>query len=167
MLFKHIKGMSVDAVFSNCNNYRYKLTVQNNNSPGSKMVCIIMQNPSVANAEIADKSVQFLEKLIFTKGYIEFKNVKKIVIVNQFAFVKTNDFDGSDMHIGQENNEYISEAIKESDIVLIAWGKSNSYLERKEAVNNMLAKHSGKTLLETKGHPSRGSYTDFVKPYRV
>ena len=59
MLFKHIKGMSVDAVFSNCNNYRYKLTVQNNNSPGSKMVCIIMQNPSVANAEIADKSFNF------------------------------------------------------------------------------------------------------------
>lgn len=167
MTFKHIKGMSVDAVFSNCNNYRYKLTIQKGNSPGSKTVCVIMQNPSVANAKIADKSVQFLEKLIFTKGYGEFKNVRRIVIVNQFAFVKTMNFDGSDIYIGQKNDWHISQAIRESDIVLIAWGKSNCYSDRKETVNNMLKEHSGKALLETKKHPSRGSYTDFVKPYKI
>ena len=167
MTFKHIKGTSVDAVFSNCNNYRYKLTIQRDNSSGSKTVCVIMQNPSVANAKIADKSVQFLEKLIFTKGYTEFKNVRKIVIVNQFAFVKTTNFDGSDLHIGQKNDKHISKTIRESDIVLIAWGKNNDYSDRKETVNNMLRRHSGKTLLETKRHPSRGSYTDFVKPYGI
>ena len=127
-----------------------------------------MQNPSVANVEIADKSVQFLEKLIFTKGYSEFRNVKKIIIVNQFAFIKTNDFNGSELHIGQKNDEHILEAIRESDIVLIAWGRSNRYSERKEAVNNMLAAHSGKkTLLETKSHPSRGTYTNFIQTYRI
>ena len=73
-----------------------------------------MQNPSVANVEIADKSVQFLEKLIFTKGYSEFRNVKKIIIVNQFAFIKTNDFNGSELHIGQKNDVHILEAIRES-----------------------------------------------------
>lgn len=54
-----------------------------------------------------------------------------------------------------------------SDIVLIAWGRDNPYSERKEAVNNMLAEHSGKTLLETNKHPSRGTYTNFVKAYSI
>ena len=101
MIFRHIEGASVDAVFSNCKKYRYKLTIQNDNSSGSETVCVVMQNPSVANTEIADKSVQFLEKLIFTKGYSEFRNVKKIIIVNQFALIQTNEFKGLESDIGK------------------------------------------------------------------
>ena len=126
-----------------------------------------MQNPSVANAEIADKSVQFLEKLIFTKGYSEFRNVKKIIIVNQFAFIKTNDFNGSELHIGQKNDAHILEAIREADTVLIAWGRGNRYSERKAVINIMLAQHYGKTLLETKSHPSRGTYINFIQTYSI
>ena len=165
--FKHIEGTSANAIFSDCKKYRYRLTVQNDNSSGSETVCVIMQNPSVANAEIADKSVQFLEKLIFTKGYSEFRNVEKIIVVNQFAFVKTKDFNGSELYIGQENDAHISAAIRESDIVLIAWGRSNRYSERKAAINTMLAEHSDKTLLETKSHPSRGTYINFIQTYRI
>ena len=167
MIFRHIEGVSVDAVFSNCKKYRYKLTIQNNNSSGSETVCVIMQNPSVANKEVADKSVQFLEKLIFTKGYSEFRNVKTIIIVNQFALIQTNDFKGLELDIGENNDGHILEAIRESDIVLIAWGRGNSYSERKKAINNMLAEHSDKTLLETKKHPSRGTYINFIKAYKI
>ncbi len=167
MIFQHIEGTSADAIFSSCNKYRYKLTIQNDNSSGSETVCVIMQNPSVANAEIADKSVQILEKLIFTKGYSEFSNVQKIIIVNQFALIKTKDFKGLESDIGEKNDEYILEAIRESDIILIAWGRGNRYSVRKEAVNNMLAEHFGKNLLETKKHPSRGYYTNFVKAYSI
>ena len=126
-----------------------------------------MQNPSVANNKIADRSVKFLEKLIFTKGYNEFRNVKKIIIVNQFAFIQTTDFKGLESDIGEKNDGHILEAIRESDTVLIAWGRGNSYSERKTAINNMLAEHSGKTLLETNKHPSRGTYTNFVKAYSI
>lgn len=167
MIFRHIEGVSVDAVFANCKKYRYKLSIQDDDSSGSETVCVIMQNPSVANAEIADKSVQFLEKLIFTKGYNEFRNVKKIIIVNQFALIQTNDFKGLESDIGENNDGHILEAIRESNIVLIAWGRDNPYSERKKAVNNMLAKHPGKTLLETKKHPSRGTYINFIKTYSI
>ena len=34
--YEHIEGTTVDAVFSNCKKYRYKLTVQNDNSSGSE-----------------------------------------------------------------------------------------------------------------------------------
>ena len=45
MIFRHIDGTSADAVFSDCKNYRYRLTVQNDNSSGSETVCVVMQKP--------------------------------------------------------------------------------------------------------------------------
>ena len=124
-----------------------------------------MQNPSVANSEVADRSAQFLEKLIFLKGYSEFKDVTEIIIVNQFAYVQTNDFNGSSSHIGPENDLYIKKAVESADIVLIAWGASNGYDERKIAINAIISATQNKTLLQTKAHPSRGTYIDFVMPY--
>lgn len=167
MSFSHIEGVSAEAVFSKCGKYRYKLNIENTISSGYKSVCVVMQNPSVADSDIADRSVQFLEKLIFQKEYDEFKDVNKIIIVNQFAYLQTNDFDGSTEHIGSENDNYIREAVKFSDIVLIAWGSSNVYITRKQAVNLIIAEFPNKVLLQTKAHPSRGTYVDFIEPYSI
>lgn len=124
-----------------------------------------MQNPSVANSEVADRSAQFLEKLIFLKEYPEFKDVNEIIIVNQFAYVQTNDFNGSSNHIGLENDSYIKEAVESSDIVLVAWGASNGYTKRKIAINAIISATKNKILLQTKAHPSRGTFVDFITPY--
>jgi len=126
-----------------------------------------MQNPSIANSDIADKSAQFLEKLIFKKDYNEFKEAKKIIIVNQFAYVQTNDFDGSERYIGEENDNHIRQAVNAADIVLIAWGVSNGYEERKQDINSIINEFSNKVLLQTKAHPSRGRYVDFIEPYSI
>jgi len=166
MIFKHIDSVTTSAIFSKCGLFRYILSAESKISNGKKTVCAIMQNPSDANAEFADKSVQFLERLIFEKEYEEFTNVKKLIIVNQFAYIQTNDFIGAEKYIGHENEKYISDAINESDIVLIAWGSSNPYEERKQAINSIIAKYSEKILLQTKIHPSRGTYVDFVRPYK-
>jgi hypothetical protein len=124
-----------------------------------------MQNPSVADASIADKSVQFLEKLIFEKETELFKKVKKIIVVNQFGFIQTKGFIGSPNKIGKENDSFIQEAIALSDMILIAWGKTNPYPERRNTINTILKEYPKKVLLTTKAHPSRGRYKDFVKPY--
>lgn len=164
MKFNHIENVAVEATFSDCGKYRYCLRVKKNDASGNKKVCVIMQNPSVANSEVADRSAQFLEKLIFLKGAAEFKGVGEIVIVNQFAYVQTNNFNGSSGDIGPENDSYIKEAIESSDIVLVAWGASNRYDERKTTINAIISAVKNKTLLQTKAHPSRGTYVDFVKP---
>jgi len=93
MVFKHINGVVAEAQFSPCGHYRYRLTIDREDSTGEHVVSVIMQNPSVANSEVADRSDQFLENLIFEKNYEEFKGVKRIIIVNQFALVQTNDFE--------------------------------------------------------------------------
>ena len=168
MVFKHINGVVAEAQFSPCGRYRYRLTIDREDSTGDhSSVSVIMQNPSVANSEVADRSVQFLENLIFNKDYDEFKGVKRIIVVNQFALIQTNDFEGVDDHIGTENDRHIENALDEADIVLIAWGAGNPYLERQQAITSMLAQHRGKKILKTKKHPSRGSYKDFVEPLNI
>lgn len=53
-----------------------------------------MQNPSYAGEEVADKSVQFMEKVVFQKGLPEFRDVRRLIVVNQFAYIETNNFEG-------------------------------------------------------------------------
>lgn len=169
MIYRHIDKIETHATFSDCTKYRYRLDILliEPTDGATKIVCAVMQNPSVANADIADKSVQFLEKLIFTKGIPHFSEVRKLIVVNQFAFIQTNDFSGQDEHIGPENNAHISRAISESDIILIAWGSSNAYEARKAEINAMLEAQSGKSLLRGKSHPSRASYVDYVSAYSI
>ncbi|MBY0473943.1 MAG: DUF1643 domain-containing protein [Nitrosomonas sp.] len=169
MIYKHIDKVRALATFSDCTKYRYRLDISLNEATDrdTKIVCAVMQNPSVANSEIADKSVQFLEKLIFTKGIPQFSGVKKLIVVNQFAFVQTKDFSGQDEHIGSENNSHIQQAISESDIILVAWGSGNAYETRRVAINQMLKAQSGKSLLYGKCHPSRASYVEYVSEYSI
>lgn len=166
MVFKHIDGVICEATFSGCGRFRYSLTIEMIDSAGTDTVCVIMQNPSVADSEIADKSVQFLEKLIFLEEYPEFSNTERIIIVNQFGFIQTKDFDSSDSYIGTDNDESIRKAIESSEIVLVAWGANNKYAQRKEIIDKIIKQSGQKKLLQTKKHPSRGTYSDFIKDYK-
>ena len=130
-------------------------------------ICVIMQNPSDADEFKADKSVQFLENLVFRKNNEIFRDIGRMIIVNQFAFVQKHGFEGRDEHIGEKNDEIISAAIKASDIVLLAWGKINPYQHRKEFILEILVSLKSKLVLETKKHPSRGFYKDFVRVFEM
>lgn len=165
MVYRHIDAVKAAAVFSGCGRYRYRLDIslQTGSGNNGKTVCAILQNPSVANAEVADKSVQFLEKLIFSKGLEPFENVDKLIVVNQFALIQTNDFSGAD--IGDHNDQYIRDAIAESDIVLVAWGARNPYIQRKQVIEGFLKSCKGKKLLQGKSHPSRARYADYISDY--
>jgi hypothetical protein len=170
MIYKHIDGVEVNATFSECMQFRYRLDVVLKTKIEGKIktVCAIMQNPSVADSEIADKSLQFLEKLIFMKNIPEFADATKLIIINQFAFVQTNKFSGQAEHIGPENDRYIQDAIAEADVILVAWGSSNSYSDRQNFINDKLIKcQPNKVLLEGKQHPSRASYDDYVSTYDI
>ena len=165
MIYKHLPGVLVKAKFSNCKKFRYQLTIKNTTKTSGNSLCVIMQNPSVANAKFADKSVQFLEKLIFEKEVELFRNVKTITVVNQFAYVQTNGFVGSPNKIGKENDNFIRQAIQDSDIVIVAWGKTNAYPERQNKIKAILKQYPTKIILATKKHPSRGAYQNFIMPF--
>jgi hypothetical protein len=146
--------------------FRYRLeAIKKGGSDNPRTVCAIMQNPSYACVEIADKSVQVLERVVFEKNIEEFNGVERLIIVNQFAFIQTKDFLGTDEQVGNRNNDAISEAVDESDIVLLAWGKANKYLQRKNHIIGIVRATEGKTILQTSRHPSRVIYEGFIQEY--
>ena len=160
--FRHLEGLIITAVFSDCGIFRYLIENKKTKETSGKRVCAIMLNPSVANETRADKSVQFLEKLIFEKASRYFKGVTNLSIVNLYAFIQTRDFEGRPEQVGPQNDHYLEAAISRADIVLIAWGKSDSHPQRKAGILEVLDQYPGKTILVTKSHPSRGTYMDFI-----
>lgn len=169
MRYEHIDGVEVTAQFSweNDLRYRYRLEIAlNNASPAEKTACVVMQNPSYACESVADKSVQFMEKVVFRKGLAEFDGVRRLIVVNQFARIQTNDFQGLPHEIGALNDAAIRGAIHESDIVILGWGSSNRFEERKAFVLGLLGEmKQKKALFMTRMHPSRGRYDGFIQPY--
>lgn len=168
-IYRHIPNVSVSAKFC-CNkrNFRYLLEIKKDDITDGKTVCAVMQNPSYADEDICDKSVNFLEHLIFDGNNSYFKKISRLLVVNQFAYIKTEDFNGEEQHIGPDNDQNIEGAIRDADIVLIAWGAGNRYKERKQVINNILRGHPEKQLLRTKKHPSLGSHSEsFIENYML
>ncbi len=166
MRYKHIEGVKVKANFSQDLRYRYRLEITLQNAPASgKTACVVMMNPSYANEEVADKSVQFMEKVVFQKHLPEFAGVKKLIVVNQFAFIQTNAFEGLEHEIGPENDAAIKWAIKKSDIIILGWGVANRFEARKNFVLGLLRKLKHKKLFKTKKHPSRAGFDGFIQPF--
>ena len=174
MIHKHIDGVLIEAMFSKEKPrplYRYfldiklKSTVSNN-----KTACVILQNPSYADEEKADKTIQFMEKVVFQTGkaeklYPEFNGVSRLIIVNLFAFRQTHDFEGKEIHIGPDNDRAIKDALKQSDIIIIGWGKSKRFKSRQDVVKKWVEQIKKKPIYETASHPSRARYIGFIRPF--
>lgn len=168
MKYEHIAGVTVSASFSACNHYRYRLEILNGGIQAPwPTVCVVMQNPSYANENEADKSVQFMERLVFEKSYPEFERVGRLIVVNQFARIQTNGFKGNNDDIGIGNNAAIESALQESEIIILGWGSTNPYDDRKCFVLNLLKQMPDKQIFKTKSHPSRGCYEGFIQPFSV
>jgi len=167
----HIKNVIAKAQFATENGlrYRYRLEITKDGASESpKTACVVMQNPSYAGEEEADKTVQFMEKNVFEQGLTEFNGVERLIVVNQFARIQTNDFAGLPYEIGTQNDNSIEAALKESEIIIIGWGSSNRFVERQEFVLELLKRmmHE-KQLYKTRMHPSRGRYADFIQPLSI
>ena len=170
MIYEHIDSVGVSAQFSWANEMRYRDRLEitlKDAAPTGKTVCAVMQNPSYAGEDVADKSVQFMEKVVFTKGLPEFIGVRRLIVVNQFAYIQTDGFEGLPHQIGELSDAAIKTALDESDIVVLAWGSSNRFEERKAYVLGLLDGMKQKTLLKTRMHPSRGRYDGFIQPYAL
>lgn len=170
MRYEHIDGVKVTAQFAweGDLRYRYRLEiVLNDAAPTGKTVCVVMQNPSYAGEDVADKSVQFMEKVVFKKCLAEFEGVRRLIVVNQFAFIQTNAFQGLPHEIGSLNDAAIRNALLESDIIILGWGSSNRFEDRKEFVLGLLGKMEPKVLFKTRMHPSRGRYENFIHPFHI
>jgi len=168
MTYQHVAGVKVTAKFSDDRKFRYRLEISlENPSRRTKTACVIMQNPSRADESVADKSVQFMEKVVFHNNLPEFEKVRRLIVVNQFAAIQTNGFQGLSHEIGSENDAAIAIALKESDIIILGWGCANPFEKRQVFVMGLLQKVKRKLLLKTRTHPARGRYDGFIQPFSI
>jgi hypothetical protein len=94
MTYQHIAGVKVTAKFSEDEKFRYRLEISlENPSHRTKTACVAMQNPSRANEGVADKSVQFMEKVVFQKQLPEFAEVQRLIVVNQLRACRQKTFE--------------------------------------------------------------------------
>ncbi len=126
-----------------------------------------MQNPSYAGEDVADKSIQFMEKVVFQKNFPGLHQIKRLIVVNQFARIQTTGFEGSSHDIGSRNNSAIESALEESDVIILAWGSGNRFEERKAFVLREIGKMKGKQFFKTRMHPARGRYDGFIQPFSI
>lgn len=109
----------MSAVISNCGMYRYQLrrNVQNYGFNA----CVVMVNPSTADAEADDATIRKVKG--FAKGF-QWAN---FTVVNLFAYRATdiNELKTASEPIGPLNDGYILDASLRSDITLVAWGSTS------------------------------------------
>lgn len=166
--------MNRGAVFSSCGLYRYSLWRVWD--PTRPRLLFVMLNPSTADAEKNDPTVERCQRRAVADGF------GGVEVVNLFAFKATNPQDmidsaeaGIDI-IGKENDCAIIEAAKRAGRVICAWGTYGSYQDRGRDVAFLMAHYGapniegGKELhalkLTMSGHPAHPLYLpNSLKPF--
>jgi hypothetical protein len=149
-----ISLQSVTAKFSPCNEFRYSLKFEYQDTAKGDTVCVILMNPSAASPEFADNTIRRVEDCI----RLYFKGAKKVFIVNLFARRGMNPKDiallykkeGHDAVVGPKNDKYIKEAIESSDHIVCAWGGPSGidkvlHDKRVSTVEKMIAAGQGRS----------------------
>ncbi|XAK55451.1 DUF1643 domain-containing protein [Bacillus inaquosorum] len=112
-------------------------------------VTFIMLNPSIADTSECDKTLNRCVNFSKSWGY------GGMIIVNLFAYISPHpqDLKKADNPIGENNNEYILEAVKMADKIILAWGNTLNgkvFNRRKKEVLELLKGHSHYCIKKTK-----------------
>lgn len=147
-----------EAVYSDCERYRYSLTVTWN--PEGRRLTYVMLNPSKATELANDPTIERCERRARRLGYGAFR------VVNLFALRETSParLKAAREPEGPGNLEHIVEATRWSDEIMAAWGVHGAHRSQAEKVLPAL-RDSGTPLLHlglTKhGHPRHPLYISY------
>ena len=137
------------AIISECGFYRYEL--RRIWQPKTGLVCWVMLNPSIADANIDDPTIRRC------MGYTARWGYGGIIVVNLFALRATNpsNLRESTDPIGPDNYHYVFKASWEAKITIAAWGIRGKYLKQNEKVLAQLtnAHYLALTKDGSPGHP--------------
>lgn len=154
---------SAGAVFSDCENYRYRLwRVWDTSKP---KLCFVMLNPSTATHEVLDPTVSRCKKRAETLGY------GGLEVVNIFAYRSTYPVDlytwstlGRNP-VGEGNGSFISRVAHECEKVICAWGTVGKFLQMGDTTRSLLQQyHPEKThylKLNSDGSPAHPLYLSY------
>ena len=142
----------VTSVFDDKENPTYRYLLECTWDDSLESVTFIMLNPSVANDEICDPTLNRCVNFSIAWGYGGIK------IVNLFALISTDPQKLKLHHdpVGIENNNYILKAIKNSSQIILGWGeKYGSINNRDQIIKTLLVDFAPDCIKKTKNelHP--------------
>jgi len=119
------------AIMSDNDLYRYQLTRSWNDD--KQKATVIMLNPSKADMLKTDRTVMNVNNFMVDSDY------GSMTIVNLFAYMTTDPklLTQRDNDYESLNNDYLVEAFKSSDVIVVAWTRSN-HINRKREVERLL-----------------------------
>ncbi len=159
--------MQTGAVFSPCKTYRYRLWRTWDAS--KKPIVFLMLNPSIADENQNDPTVERCQRRAMAMGY------GGIQVVNIFALVSTDPMGlySCDDPVGPENNTAILEAVKDAGMVVCAWGTHGKHQARAKEVVDLLLSAGvtphclGRNSDGSGKHPLYVSYAVVPMPYTL
>lgn len=157
-------GIRSEAVYSDCERYRYLLT--RSWAPGPKAL-FVMLNPSTATEIQNDPTVERCQRRAMALGFGSFR------VTNIFAFRATDPREMRAQHdpVGPENDRAILDSLPWADLVLCAWGNHGLHLDRGARVGAMLRQagvplfHLGLTGQHQPRHPLYVAYDQQPQPW--
>lgn len=151
-----------EAVYSDCETYRYALTVTWATGP---RLLYVMLNPSKATELANDPTIERCERRARQLGYGSFG------VVNLFGLRETSParLKAAEAPEGRNNMAAIEEAVAACDHVLAAWGVHGQHRNQSAIVTARL-REMGKPLfhlgLTKGGHPRHPLYISYKTPLR-
>jgi hypothetical protein len=159
ILRKFIKGdAESEAVYSDCERYRYLLTRTWSDGPKALFV---MLNPSTATEVQNDPTVERCERRARSLGYGSFR------VTNIFAFRATDPkvMRAQPDPVGPGNDAAILDSVGWADRVVCAWGNHGLHLDRGKTVERLL-RATGTPLfqfgLTGQGQPKHPLYVGYA-----
>lgn len=147
-----------EAVYSDCEKYRYALTRVWDDS--ARRVMFVMLNPSKANEIANDPTVERCERRARALGYGAFR------VTNIFAWRDTDPYTmrKAAKPIGPENHRTLVSGAEWADDIIAAWGAHGEHLEQGDAMRDLL-RATGAPLyhlgLTKAGHPRHPLYISY------
>lgn len=169
---QHVKNEDTElrelrqAVYSPCEKYRYGLIIRWDNDLPLMLICCL--NPSTATETENDPTIERLERRARKKGY------GGMHMLNIFAYRDTNPLymKKREDPIGQDNDDYIKSAFKESGQSKIhcGWGTHGKHIGRDKQVIKMFKKMNIKCLaikLNKNGTPVHPLYQPYSLDFEI
>ena len=156
--YEQVNTSAIESKFSTDRLHRAKLHIPFLGNRGSKTLCVIGQNPSAADELYADKTVRYLEELIYRKN----PEYASVLVLNLYSRIDTTKSETEDT-LDSECSRIFFAAIEEHDDFLIFYGKienQGAYRFRdraREVASSLGTKNVLKLGLDTSYAPHPGN----------
>ena len=164
-----MKTIRSSAVISMCGKYRYRLErdLRPGWGDGTRTMTWIMVNPSTADASTDDATIRKV------CGFAERHGCDRVIVGNLFAWRTPNVRDLALVAdpCGPENDRHLEEMIRESDLLVCAWGTANKLpvtLRQRYTIIRDIAQTHGVTTrcfgIARDGHPRHPLMLSYATP---